>query len=209
MLLRYETARDYRRCRLSFRWRSSGVVALDAVNGPVLTIEGRDAAGKTRAWYVRLWNYATGPGDDATVSLDFADLRNGFGTGGPPVWCGDVDRMFVSLAPPGYVEGSTAGLAHPAEGWAELSDMTCDGPGSVLAVGDLIAPEHGLNIATGYDDHYHLTPARMLRSAQTTNQQAAKSRKRRADVPGMVDAAGAARVECDADSDGDDARGAG
>jgi len=49
-LLAYETARDFRGCRLRFRWRSAGVLALDAVNGPVLTIEGRDAAGTARAW---------------------------------------------------------------------------------------------------------------------------------------------------------------
>lgn len=44
-LLRRETARDFRGCRLSFRWRSAGLLPLDAVNGPVLTIEGRDAGG--------------------------------------------------------------------------------------------------------------------------------------------------------------------
>ncbi len=53
-LLRYETARDFRQCRLRFRWRSAGVRALDAVQGPVLTIEGRDAGGVARSWYVRL-----------------------------------------------------------------------------------------------------------------------------------------------------------
>src|SRR3546814_8568348 len=41
-LLCYETHQDFRRCRLRFRWRSSGVKALDAVHGPTLTIEGRD-----------------------------------------------------------------------------------------------------------------------------------------------------------------------
>ena len=44
-LLAYATDRDYSHTRLSFRWRSGGVIALDAVNGPALTIEGRDAAG--------------------------------------------------------------------------------------------------------------------------------------------------------------------
>ena len=34
----------------------------------------------------------------------------------------------------------------------------------MLAIGDVIVPEHRLRIATGYDDLYHLTPARMLRS---------------------------------------------
>jgi uncharacterized protein (TIGR02217 family) len=34
----------------------------------------------------------------------------------------------------------------------------------VLAIGDAIVPEHRLRIATGYDDLYNLTPARMLRN---------------------------------------------
>src|ERR1043165_1866043 len=70
-LLAYETARDFRRCRLAFRWRSGGVKPLDAVNGPTLTIEGRDEAGAARSWYVRLWNYAQGDPEDAAISLDF------------------------------------------------------------------------------------------------------------------------------------------
>ena len=54
------------------------MLPLDAVNGPVLTIEGRDAAGEARAWYVRLWNYAVGHAEDAVVALDFASARGGF-----------------------------------------------------------------------------------------------------------------------------------
>ena len=37
-LLRYETSRDYRGSTLRFRWQSAGVMPLDAVNGPTLTI---------------------------------------------------------------------------------------------------------------------------------------------------------------------------
>ena len=51
-LLAYQTARDFRRCVLRFRWRSGGIVPLDAVHGPTLTIEGRDAAGQPRSWFV-------------------------------------------------------------------------------------------------------------------------------------------------------------
>ena len=58
-----ETSRDYSDCVLQFRWQSSGLAALDAINGPTLTIEGRDAAGDPRFWYVRLWNYASGIAD--------------------------------------------------------------------------------------------------------------------------------------------------
>ncbi|RYY34335.1 MAG: TIGR02217 family protein, partial [Sphingomonadales bacterium] len=164
-LLSYKTARDFRGCRLRFRWRSAGLLGLDAVNGPVLTIEGRDAEGAARAWYVRLWNYAVGDPEDAVVSLDFGDVAGGFLFPGEadPVWAGDVDRMFVSVVPTGFT-GADADLAAPVDAWAELSEITCEGPGSVLAVGDAVVPEHGLRIANGYDDCYHLTPARVLRN---------------------------------------------
>ena len=163
-LLAYDTSRDFRGCRLAFRWRSGGVVALDHADGPVLTIEGRDAGGAAFTAYVRLWNYASGTGADAVVALDFDALRQGFGPGGPAVWAGDIDRLFVSLAPPGYVEAGATPLAGPAEGWAELTDLVCEGPGSVLAIGDVVVPPHELAIATGYDDQYNITPARLLRN---------------------------------------------
>ncbi|MGN8001194.1 DUF2460 domain-containing protein [Sphingomonas sp. 22176] len=165
-LLAYATARDFRGCRLRFRWRSSGVIALDAINGPVLTIEGRDEQGAPRSWYVRLWNYASGSPSDAEVVLDFSKVAGGFLLPGEadPVWAGDVDRMFVSLVPPGYVAGDTTPLAAASEGWVELTGIACDGPGSVLTIGDVVVPEHGLSIATGYDDGYNQTPARLLRN---------------------------------------------
>jgi uncharacterized protein (TIGR02217 family) len=165
-LLAYETARDFRECRLSFRWRSGGVVPLDAVNGPTLTIEGRDADGHPRAWYVRLWNYAVGTPEDASVAIDFARVDGGFVLPGEadPVWAGDVDRMFVSMVPPGY-DGVDAALPQAAEGWVELTGVACEGPGSVIAIGDAVVPPHGAGIAGGYDDSYNLTPARLLRQA--------------------------------------------
>ena len=163
-LLAYETTRDFRNTQLSFRWRSGGVKPLDALHGPTLTIEGRDAAGNARAWYVRLWNHAAGTAEDAVVSLDFDALDGGFllPAEADPVWAGDVDRMFVSLVPPDYGLGEGT-LAAPAEGWVEISDIVCTGSGSVLAIGDAMLPEHGLGIANGYDDGYHLTPARVVR----------------------------------------------
>ena len=165
-LLAYETARDFRNCVLTFRWRSSGVIPLDAVNGPTLTIEGRDAAGVPRAWYVRLWNYAQGSPEDAQVRIDFRALDGGFvlPAEADPVWAGDIDRMFLSLVPPGYVEGGGA-LPAPVEAWVTLDAIRCTGAGAVIAIGDVIVPEHGLGIASGYDDSYNLTPQRLLRNA--------------------------------------------
>ncbi len=165
-LLKYETSRDFRACRLRFRWRSSGVMPLDAINGPTLTIEGRDAAGVARSWYVRLWNYAVGTPEDAVVSLDFGAMVGGYELpeDSVPVWAGDIDRMFVSVVPPDY-SGVDVALAAPREGWVEWTDLVCEGPGSVLAIGDAVVPEHGVRIAGGYDDSYNLTPARLLRNA--------------------------------------------
>ena len=163
-LLAYETKRDFRHTQLTFRWRSGGIKPLDALHGPTLTIEGRDAAGGPRAWYVRLWNYAVGTGEDAIVTLDFDAMNGGFLLPGEadPVWAGDVDRMFISLVPPTY-DGGAGALAPPVHGWAEMSDIAASGSGSVLAIGDVVMPEHGLGIASGYDDSYHLTPARLVR----------------------------------------------
>lgn len=165
-LLAYETRRDYRGCRLRFHWQSAGIMALDAVNGPTLTIEGRDEAGEPRSWYVRLWNYASGTAEDADIALDFDAMDGGFLLPGEadPVWAGDIDRLFVSLVPPGYTTVSTL-FADPAEGWVELSEIIASGPTSTLVIGDTLLPEHGIRIATGYDDAYNLTPARLLRNA--------------------------------------------
>lgn len=164
-LLRYDTVRDYRDCRLRFRWRSGGIKPLDARHGPTLTIEGRDESGMPRAWYVRLWNYATGTPEDAEVVIDFATLAGGFKfpEDRDPVWAGDVDRMFVSLVAPDYDAGARL-LDQPWEGWVELTGITCDGPGAVIGVGAAVLPEQGFRIASGYDDSYHLTPQRLLRN---------------------------------------------
>ncbi len=75
-LLGYATNRDYRGIHLRFRWQAEGgVMPLDAVNGPTLTVEGRDATGTARSWYVRLWNYAVGTPTDAVITLDFDRWR--------------------------------------------------------------------------------------------------------------------------------------
>lgn len=165
-LLGYETRRDYRGCVLRFRWQASGsLTPLDAVNGPVLTIEGRDADGAARAWYVRLWNYAEGGAADCRVTLDFDALKGGYllPAEADPVWAGDIDRMFVSLVPAGF-DGTDAPLPAAASAQVTLSEIACDGPGSTIRIGDAVVPPHGLRIANGYDDSYNLTPARLVRN---------------------------------------------
>nr|WP_137676881.1 DUF2460 domain-containing protein [Parerythrobacter lutipelagi] len=165
-LLAYRTDRDYARTTLRFRWRSSGIVALDQPNGPTLTIEGRDAGGNARSWYVRLWNYAAGTPTDAEITLPFSQLESGYGLPGEQIHPGDIDRMFISLVPDGYVAGSEARLPGLATGWAEISGTRCEGDRPMLQIGDIALPPHGEQIATGYDDAYNQAPARLIRSIE-------------------------------------------
>ncbi|WP_374406923.1 DUF2460 domain-containing protein [Pelagerythrobacter sp.] len=167
-LLAYATDRDYERTTLRFRWRSSGIVPLDAPHGPTLTIEGRDAAGEPRSWYVRLWNYASGSPEDAAIALPFSAIAGGWdglgGGGNEAVYPRDIERMFVSLVPPGYDPADPALLPARANGWAEMSGIRCEGHRAMIAIGDVMLPEHGTGMCTAYDDSYNQTPARLLRT---------------------------------------------
>ncbi|HEY0958909.1 MAG TPA: DUF2460 domain-containing protein [Novosphingobium sp.] len=167
-LLAYRTDRDHSRTTLSFRWRSGGIVPLDALNGPTLTIEGRDTAGDPHVWYVRLWNYAAGTPEDARITLPFSALAGGFllPAEADPVWPQDIDRLFISLVAPGYDGGSGEPLATPAEGWVEMSEIRCTGDRPMLEIGDVIVPPNGIAMATAYDDCGTQTPARLLRNVR-------------------------------------------
>lgn len=164
-LLAYDTDRDYSHSSLSFRWRSHGIMPLNAVNGPTLTIEGRDANGAAKSWFVRLWNYAEGSPDDARITLDFSALDGGFllPAEAQRVYPYDIDRMFISLVPPGF-SGTGAAFDTGREGWAELSDIVCSGERAMLTIGDALLPETGLCMATAYDDSFNQTPERLLRA---------------------------------------------
>lgn len=163
-----ETSRDYSRTRLSFHWQSAGVLALDQIDGPTLTIEGRDSEGNDRSWFVRLWNYATGTGEDAVVSLDFDALDGGFSlpADADRVDPSDIDRMFISIIPPDYEDKSEEIRSAPAAASVTISDIRCEGSNSVLAINDAVAPEHGLRIATAYDDMYNLPPERIVEAVE-------------------------------------------
>jgi uncharacterized protein (TIGR02217 family) len=163
-----ETSVDYSNCTLSFHWQSSGVIGLDAINGPTLTIEGEDSSGNPRIWLVRLWNYATGTPTDADVTLDFNALDGGFSlpADADRVYPKAIARMFISLVAPGYVQGSQELFASPVQGSATVSNITCDGSGSVLAINDAVVPEHELRIATAYDDMYNLPPERIVQAIE-------------------------------------------
>ena len=163
-LLAYETDRDYSHTTLSFRWQSEGVIALFAVNGPTLTVEGKDELGNPRTWFVRLWNYASGTPTDAEITIPFSDLEAGFTLPGESVVPTKIDRMFISLVAPQFVAGSTEPLPERVNGRVTLSQINADGGRAMLEIGDVFLPVHGERVATAYDDAYNQTPARLVRN---------------------------------------------
>src|SRR5439155_9938243 len=75
-----------------------------------------------------------------------------------------IDRMFISMVAPGYAYLDETALTPPVEGWVELTGIKCTGHRTMLEIGDVIIPPHGLAVATGYDDNGTQTPARLLRN---------------------------------------------
>jgi uncharacterized protein (TIGR02217 family) len=165
-LLSYATDKDYSRTTLSFRRRSGGIIPLDQLNSPTLTIEGKDASGAQHYWFVRLWNYAVGSPTDAQITLKFSELDGGYilPQDADRVFPKQVDRMFISMVAPGYAYLDETALIPPVEGWVEMSEIKCTGHRIMLEIGDVVVPPNGLAVATGYDDNGTQTPARLLRS---------------------------------------------
>jgi len=171
-LLSYETRRDYSGVVFTFRWISSNIKPLDEVNGPTLTIEGRDAEGNSRSWFVRLWNFADGTPEDAVITLDFDNLEGGFNLpeDSDPVDPRDLDRMFISLIPPSF-DGESSGPLTDASGnftsveaSLQMRDMRTTGGHAELALGDNYVKPHTLRLANGYDDTFNVAPARLIRN---------------------------------------------
>lgn len=165
-LLAYKSDRDYSRTMLAFRWRSAGIVPLDEVHGPTLTIEGRDENGQSRVWYVRLWNYAVGSPQDANIQIPFSQLADGWDISGTSslVHPADIDRMFISLPPAEFDPSAHDLLPQRVDAWVELSEISTDGERGLIEIGDVLVPPHNLGIATAYDDLYNQTPERIIRS---------------------------------------------
>ena len=105
----------------------------------------------------------------ADIALDFDALDGGFSL---PA---DADRVDPTRDRPHVHQPGAAGLCRRigsdvrGAGWRRprrSSDIRCDGSGSVLAINDAVAPEHGLRIATAYDDMYNLPPERIVQAIE-------------------------------------------
>jgi uncharacterized protein (TIGR02217 family) len=163
-LCAYHTIRDYGGCTLAFDWVAGpGMRPLDAVNGPTLTIEGRDQDGNPRTWYVRLWNYAAGSPTHARIRLNFGALDGGFllPAEADPVYPHDIDRMFISLMPEGHAD-EDGPLGAPVDTWVELRGLEVTGAHASIPVNDAFLPEHRLRMASGFDDSYNQAPERLV-----------------------------------------------
>jgi len=160
----YETNGDYSHTVLTFRWQSVNVKTLEVLHSPTLTIEGRDENGQARTWYVRLWNYAVGSGQDAIITLDFDDLAGGYlhPLEADPVYPKDIDRMFISMVSPDFDGTSTGPLPSALEAQVTISGIKVTGSTSTLKIGDGYVQAHSLRIANGYDDVTSMAPERVI-----------------------------------------------
>src|SRR5690606_40946931 len=66
--------------------------------------------------------HVTGVQTCALPILPFSALAGGW-EADDPVHPADIDRMFVSLAPPGFDPGGSALLPERVNGWAEMSEI--------------------------------------------------------------------------------------
>ena len=121
LLLSYDTDRDYSRTTLSFRWQSEGYPAAGCGAWTDAHHRRTRRHRAARTWYVRLWNYADGAPDDATVTLPFSQLREGWLADGAAVEPAEIDRMFISLVAPAF-DPASSGLAARAAGGLSRTD---------------------------------------------------------------------------------------
>lgn len=161
--LRYETRRDYTGLTWTFRLRLSESLPPieDERYGLTLTVETGDGPR-----YVRLANYTGGgTGRDVTVTLDFDALYGGFAPGedsAARVPVGDIGALFFGVVPDGYDQASSDPLPAPVGWWLEVSEMGVGGNGAVLSRRRPVLPPHRLRMCTAYDDHYNLSPQRIV-----------------------------------------------
>src|SRR5690625_314625 len=190
-LHRYEAQPSYRNVRLRFRWRGSPESkALDGEDGPVLTLEPHGGP----AHYLRLWNHRVLPNPNAAdddprdqvIEIVFDEsLITGFNPPDPSdpdvdpevlnaarAPLDQIERLYFSIIPQGYVDDEDhvpQPLPAPVDFWVSLEDIVCEQvtPDGVidLARGTANEPLHALRRTDGYDNAYHLTPARVVAQA--------------------------------------------
>ena len=165
----YDTNRDYRGVKLSFDLEGTNTPGIDDVNGPTLTLEGRDATGAAVTYYVRLANYTTATVNGVShVEIDFDTVMAGFSPT-IPVYAGDLDRIFLAFIPIDYDINSSDVFDAPRTASMTMSNITVEGSNlanTTMVVGTGVSEDHDLRMTNGYDDTYNLTPERLIRNVE-------------------------------------------
>jgi hypothetical protein len=157
----YVTNKNFLGLVFSFNYAISGnAIPVDDVNGAVLTVEGRDINGTPTVWYIRLWNYATGTGTNAAITLNFNTMQAGF-FADQPFYGGDIDRMFISVIPIGYTGVTTPITETTAT--ISITNMTVN---QTMTVNESLTPVNDVRMSNGYDNVYNQTPASVVRQIQ-------------------------------------------
>lgn len=163
-LYAYPRRINYSGCVLEFDWIASGTLGLDAINGPTLTIEGFDASGAPKSWFVRLWNYRTsGTAFNARIRLDFDNLAGGFSlpADADPVSPSRIVRMFISIMSSSFSTGAPAQIGEQAA-TVSLNNIDVTGTNSTLPILTTGQPAHALAMTDGFDNAYPFTPERLV-----------------------------------------------
>jgi len=152
----YPRRKDYRGTVLEFDWLSTGIRALDLLQGPNLVVE--TFAGET--FNVRLWNYATsGTPTDCHIRLELGTVKAGFDADADVPW-GNVKRLWISLNPEDYVKDGTTQIGE-TPGQLDLSNITVTGANATLPIRTTPLDAHALRMTDGFDNAYPFTPERL------------------------------------------------
>lgn len=173
----YPRRRDYRGCTLAFDWVSSGIRTPDLFNGAALVIETFDApdlsgvdpstVGGTveGVYYVNIWDYKTSgsTADNFSCAIPFDTVVATPHGGGDPVTAPvtNIRRLYFSLPPSAYVQGSTTQIGETA-GQLDLTNIAVTGANSTLPIRTAPLDAHALRMTDGYDNAYPFTPERLV-----------------------------------------------
>ncbi|QHB72931.1 hypothetical protein [Stenotrophomonas sp. 364] len=163
--LAYAENPDYRDCVWDFDIQVSDTMPLlnDAQRGLTMTVYGLDEDGYEAEWYVALARYADTPGArSAHITIDWNTVKAGFAAD-EPINTASISRVMISGATSQYdAEAGQTPLPQAVEAWIKVRNSRTRGSAGSLALRAPTIPAHALGICTSYDDHYDLTPERII-----------------------------------------------
>jgi hypothetical protein len=165
LLLGYSTDKDYSDVTWSFDIALSATMPVlnDPTQAISITLRGRDQLGAAVDYFVPIFRYCNNPtGRTARVSIDFSTVKAGF-FADQPTYVHDLDQVFISAVVTGYSGASSAPLGTPIQGQLSISNQVVGGAGAKIMLNRMtISPRHTLGMSTSYDDHYDVSPQRVL-----------------------------------------------